>query len=193
MFSSQYFDIFAANSKAGHGVKIDHIFFSQTKSLPVKNRNFPNNKFPEAISQNAGKGMNPLLPPSNLKRNIGQAKVFTDTCSRNNIKSQGADGSGITSTKDPTSTKTQSAERLREPIPNQGRKELINLVHEALQGGNNESVNAPTSKRKRVAAAPANSDGKFFYPTPMPLHASEMMIGGAGLLKNKGFFSQFFY
>ncbi|XP_073020704.1 uncharacterized protein [Primulina eburnea] len=153
---------FAANSKAGHGIKIDHISFSQTKSLPAKNRNFPN-KFPEAISQNVGKGMKPLLPPINLKKNIGQAK-------------------------DPTSTKTQSAERLREPIPNQGRKELINLVHEALQGGNNESVNAPapTSKRKRVAAAPANLDSRFFYPTPMPLHASEMVIGGAGLLKNKG-------
>ncbi|XP_075485221.1 uncharacterized protein LOC142524946 isoform X2 [Primulina tabacum] len=153
---------FAANSKAGHGIKIDHISFSQTKSLPAKNRNFPN-KFPETISQNAGKGMKPLLPPINLKKNIGQAK-------------------------DPTSTKTQSAERLREPIPNQGRKELINLVHEALQGENNESVNAPapTSKRKRVAAAPANLDSRFFYPTPMPLHASEMVIGGAELLKNKG-------
>ncbi|XP_073130581.1 uncharacterized protein [Henckelia pumila] len=175
-----------ANSKSGHGVNIDHISLSQTKSLPVKNRNFPNGRFPEVISQNAGKGMKPLLPASNLKRNIGQAKIFTGTCSRNNIKSQGADGSGITSAKDPTSTKTQSAERLREPMPNQGRKELINLVQEALQGGNSESVNAPTSKRKRVAAPPTNLDRKFFYPTPMPFHVSEVVIGGAGLLKNRG-------
>ncbi|KAL0296319.1 UNVERIFIED_CONTAM: Cell division cycle 7-related protein kinase [Sesamum radiatum] len=131
-----------------------------------------------------GKVSKSLLPPGNLKNKVDKAKV--DTSSRNIIKSQGADVSGITSAKDATSTRTPSAERLREPLPSQGRKELISLVQEALQGGNHVSVKAPISKRKRVAAHPGDTDSKFLYPTPMPLHANGIAIGGAGLVKSKG-------
>lgn len=101
------------------------------------------------------------------------------------IKSQGADGSGITSAKDATSTRTLSAERLREPLPSHGRRELLSLVQEALQGGNHESVGAPKSKRKRVAALAGDAGSTLLHITPMPLHANGLAIRGAGL-KSKG-------
>ncbi|KAG8374644.1 hypothetical protein BUALT_Bualt10G0017500 [Buddleja alternifolia] len=173
--------------KAGHDVNFDSIPIPRTKSLPpAKERKFTNTSVPQAANQNSRKSSKSILPPGNLKKKADQPIFFTDSSSRNIIRTQGTDGSGITSTKDATSTRTPSAERLREPVPSQGRKELISLVQEALQGGNNESVNAPTSKRKRVAAPPRNAECNFLYPTPMPLHARGMAIGGAGLLKSNG-------
>lgn len=91
------------------------------------------------------------------------------------MKSQGADGSGIT-----------SAERLREPLPSTGRvirKELLNLAHEAIRGPDHEPI---TSKRKRIAAPPTKSDTKkFLYLTPMPFQSTGIAVSGSGLLKNK--------
>ncbi|KAI3453457.1 hypothetical protein Pfo_010120 [Paulownia fortunei] len=143
----------------------DNIPIPQTKSLtPAKSRKSMNTRLLEAVNKNAGKVPMSLLPPGNLKKKVDKAKVFTDTSSRNIIKSQ---------------------ERLREPLPSQGRKELLSLVQEAMQGGNHESVNAPISKRKRVAAPPGDADS-FLYPTPMPLNANGIAIRGAGLLKSKG-------
>ncbi|KAL0446387.1 UNVERIFIED_CONTAM: Cell division cycle 7-related protein kinase [Sesamum latifolium] len=173
--------------KAGHNLNFDQAPTALTKYLPsAKSRKVSNTRFPEAVNKTAGKVSKSLLPPGNLKNKVDKAKVLTDTSSRNIIKSQGADGSGITSAKDATSTRTPSAERLREPLPSQGRKELISLVQEALQGGNHVSVKAPISKRKRVAAHPGDTESKFLYPTPMPLHANGIAIGGAGLVKSKG-------
>ncbi|CAI9759470.1 unnamed protein product [Fraxinus pennsylvanica] len=177
------------NSKGGwgHSVSFDHIPLPHTKSLPPeRNRKLLNTKVPEVVNQDAGKSSRSLLLPRNLKRKSDPAKIYTNSSSQNIIKSQGADGSGITSAKDATSTRTPSAEKLREPIPSQGRKELISLVQEALHCANQKSVNIPISTRKRVAAPPGKVDSKFFYPTPMPLHASGIAIGGAGLLKSKG-------
>ncbi|XP_020554050.1 uncharacterized protein LOC105155966 isoform X2 [Sesamum indicum] len=175
------------SSKAGHNLNFDQAPTALTKYLPsAKSRKLSNTRFPEAVNKTAGKVSKSLLPPGNLKNKVDKAKVLTDTSSRNIIKSQGADVSGVTSAKDATSTRTPSAERLREPLPSQGRKELISLVQEALQGGNHVSVKAPMSKRKRVAAHPGDTDSKFLYPTPMPLHANGIAIGGAGLVKNKG-------
>ncbi|KAL1568957.1 non-specific serine/threonine protein kinase [Salvia divinorum] len=138
------------------------------------------------VNKNVGKVCRSLLHPGNLKRKVDKEKVNTEASSRNLIKSQGADGSGITSAKDATSTRTLSAERLREPLPFRGRKELLSLVHEAMQGGNHESVDAPKSKRKRVAAPAGDVGRKLLYVTPMPLHANGNAICGAGLLKTKG-------
>ncbi|CAH1447596.1 unnamed protein product [Lactuca virosa] len=113
-----------------------------------------------------------LEPVTHIKKKSDQIKM----------KSQGADGSGITSTKDATSNRIPSAERLREPIPSTQRKELLNLVHEALQGPDQPI----TSKRKRVAAPPTKSDNKkLIYLTPMPLQSTGIAVSGAGLLKNK--------
>lgn len=131
------------------------------------------------------KGVKSPIQSKNLKRKAGQEKVGTDIAHRNIRKSQGADGSGITSAKDATSNRTPSAERLREPLPCTGRKELINLVQEVRQRSSHVDTNGPTSKRKRVAATPGRVEKKY-YITPMPLHSSGIAIGGAGLLKSKG-------
>ncbi|XP_042022649.1 uncharacterized protein LOC121769931 [Salvia splendens] len=140
------------------------------------------------VNKNVGKLRRFLLPPGNLKRKVDKAKVITEASSRNLIKSQGADGSGITSAKDATSTRTVSAERLREPLPCHFniRKELLSLAQEAVQVGNHGSADAPKSKRKRVAAPAGDVGRKLLYVTPMPLHASGNAICGAGLLKTKG-------
>ncbi|XP_047968166.1 uncharacterized protein LOC125212131 isoform X2 [Salvia hispanica] len=140
------------------------------------------------VNKNVGKVCRSLLPPGNLKRKVDKAKVITEASSWNLIKSQGADGSGITSAKDATSTRTVSGERLREPLPCHytKRTELLNLVRKAVQGGNHGSVDAPKSKRKRVAAPAGDVGRKLLYVTPMPLHANGNAICGAGLLKTKG-------
>ncbi|KAL6536516.1 hypothetical protein OROGR_013088 [Orobanche gracilis] len=172
-------------SKAAHNLN-DPVPIPQTDSLPpARSRKPITTRFSEAVNKNAGKVRTSILPPGNLKKKVDKAKFFTEASSRNVIKSQGGDGSGITSAKDATSNKTQSAERLREPIPSQGRKELLSLVQEALHGGNYEFVTAPISKRKRVAASPGDAE-RFLYPTPMPLQANGIAIRGTGLLKSKG-------
>ncbi|XP_042009363.1 probable serine/threonine-protein kinase cdc7 isoform X2 [Salvia splendens] len=140
------------------------------------------------VNKNAGKACKSLLPPGNLKRKVDDAKVIAESSSRNIMKSQGADCSGITSAKDATSTITASAERFREPLPCHGRKELLSLAQEAMQvqGGNHGSVDAPKSKRKRVAAPSGDACNKLLRVTPMPLYANGNTVCGAGLLKTKG-------
>ncbi|KAI3828919.1 hypothetical protein L1987_03030 [Smallanthus sonchifolius] len=121
-----------------------------------------------------------MLFPKNLKKK----RDHKDLNMHGMMKSQGADGSGITSAKDATSSKIPSGERFREPIPCKGRQEYLNLVQEALQSPDHEATVTTTttvSKRKRVAAPPAKLDDKFMYLTPMPLQPT-----GVGLLKNKG-------
>ncbi|XP_057775600.1 uncharacterized protein LOC130994574 isoform X2 [Salvia miltiorrhiza] len=142
-------------------------------------------KYGTAVNKNAGKVCRSLLPPGNLKRKVDKSKVITEASGRNIIKSQGADGSGVTSAKDATSTRTECAERLREPLPCHGRRELLSLVQEAMQNGNHGSVDAPKSKRKRVAAPAGDAGTKLLYVTPMPLHANGNAIRGAGQLKSK--------
>ncbi|XP_016464884.1 uncharacterized protein LOC107787793 [Nicotiana tabacum] len=173
-------------TKLSHATSSNNGPIPVAKSLPpIKQRKYIA-KPEEGIKQEAGKGIKSLIRPKNLKRKADQEKISADIAYRSIKKSQGADGSGITSAKDATSNRTPSAERLREPLPSQGRKELINLVQEALQGSNHGETNGPTSKRKRVAATPGKAERKYVYPTPMPLHSSGIAIGGAGLLKSKG-------
>nr|XP_010919908.1 probable serine/threonine-protein kinase cdc7 isoform X2 [Elaeis guineensis] len=100
--------------------------------------------------------------------------------------SQAADVSGITSTKDPTSTRTPSADRLKQPIPCKGRKELINFLHEAMQSPNQKAATVPASQRKRVAAPLGKVDRTVIMLTPMPLHSGGKAVAGAGMFKNKG-------
>ena len=78
------------------------------------------------------------------------------------------------------------SEKLREHLPCQGRKELINLAHEAMQNPNHESSRGPTSKRKKVVVPLGKEekvDKKFVYISPMSLR---IVVAGARLLKNKG-------
>ncbi|KAJ0106350.1 hypothetical protein Patl1_18379 [Pistacia atlantica] len=143
-------------------------------------------KYGIIINQEATKGSNSTLEHKNLKRKAaGQAKACNDLGSWSMINSQGADGSGITSTKDVTSTKTPSAERLREPLPCHGRKELISLLQQAMQSPNHQTLHFPAPMRKRVAAPPGKVDRELVYLTPMPLHSSGIAVAGAGL-RNKG-------
>ncbi|KAA8526014.1 hypothetical protein F0562_007886 [Nyssa sinensis] len=175
-------------SKEGYDVRFNHVPIPHANSLPpTKSRKLLTAKFLEVVNLEAEKGSRSLSLPKTLKKKaVDQAKALIDLGSRNTIKSQGADGSGITSAKDATSTRTPSAERLREPMPCQGRKELISLVQEAMQGPNHEPVSVPASKRKRVAAPPGKVDRKLVYHTPMPLHYTGIAVAGAGLLSNKG-------
>ncbi|KAJ0961827.1 hypothetical protein J5N97_029655 [Dioscorea zingiberensis] len=115
---------------------------------------------------------------------MGNTKPMAFTQSRKSVKygSQAADVSGVTSAKDPTSTRT-SGDRLKQPIPSKGRKELINFVHEAMRVPNHKAVSTsiPVSHRKRVTVPMGKIDSRGLMPTPMPLHP-----GGIGKLKREG-------
>ncbi|CAL5429594.1 unnamed protein product [Camellia sinensis] len=176
-------------SKVGYDVSFNRFPhpLDHSKTLPPSNHKYLIGKSLEAIVQDTGKVSKPLLLPRNLKKKVvDQTNAFSDLGNRNLMKSQGADGSGITSAKDATSTRTPSTERFREPIPCQGRKELISLVHKAMQNPNYESQSVPASKRKRIAAVPGKVNRKLVYLTPMPLYSSGIAVAGAGLVNNKG-------
>ncbi|KAJ0048440.1 hypothetical protein Pint_15773 [Pistacia integerrima] len=174
-------------SKVGYDVRLNHVTLPSAKYIPPTNsRKVPSGKTLAAVNQEATKGSNSTLEHKNLKRKAaGQAKACNDLGSWSMINSQGADGSGITSAKDVTSTKTPSAERLREPLPCHGRKELISLLQQAMQSPNHQTLHFPAPMRKRVAAPPGKVDRELVYLTPMPLHLSGIAVAGAGL-RNKG-------
>ncbi|KAJ9680535.1 hypothetical protein PVL29_019762 [Vitis rotundifolia] len=153
-----------------------------SKSSPsTKDKKFMRGKYEGIVGPKA------TLEPNNMKKmaNADPLKTHPDFGGRNIFRSQGADGSGITSTKDVTSTRTPSAERLREPLPSLGRKELISLAQHAMQGPNQDAINIPASQRKRVAA-PGKVDEKIVYLSPMPLHSMGVAVTGAGLMRSKG-------
>ncbi|KAJ0961851.1 hypothetical protein J5N97_029679 [Dioscorea zingiberensis] len=119
----------------------------------------------------------------NMKKySKGQVDKFAVNDCKSKYGSQAADVSGVTSAKDPTSTRT-SGDRLKQPIPSKGRKELINFVHEAMQVPNHKAVSTsiPVSHRKRVTVPMGKIDSRGLMPTPMPLHP-----GGIGKLKREG-------
>ncbi|XP_030524774.1 serine/threonine-protein kinase ppk18 isoform X2 [Rhodamnia argentea] len=130
------------------------------------------------------KGSKSPVDPKNLKRKVvDQKKYYLASC--HTIRSQGPDGSGITSTKDLTSASTPSAKRLREPLPRHGRKELISLLHDGMHM-NHEASSVPATLRKRVAAPPSKSEGKLRIISPMPLHSRGVAVSGAGLRSDHG-------
>lgn len=98
--------------------------------------------------------------------------------------SQAADVSGVTSAKDPTSTKTPM-DKLKQPIPYKGRKELINFLHEAMQAPNQKRSTVPAAQRKRVSAPLGKMDRRLVMLTPMPLHFGGSAVSGAGMHYNK--------
>ncbi|WJX85910.1 non-specific serine/threonine protein kinase [Trifolium repens] len=125
------------------------------------------------------------------KANVGHLKNCPDKAVANLRRAPGADGSGITSAKDITSTKTASADRHREPIPFRGRKELISLVQNSMQCANSSSIKSPSSQRKRVTAPSSKADGRTLHLTPMPIHSSTVAVGsfrskGDGKHKREG-------
>ncbi|CAL9156934.1 unnamed protein product [Musa hybrid cultivar] len=118
-----------------------------------------------------------------LKRSERNAMdVLPKHDNRNRCGSQAADVSGVTSAKDPTSART---DKLKQPIPCKGRKELINFLHEAMQTPSPKGEAVPTSQRKRVAAPLGKMERKPVIPTPMPLHYGGIPVAGSGTCSNK--------
>uniref|UniRef100_A0A452YVJ8 non-specific serine/threonine protein kinase n=1 Tax=Aegilops tauschii subsp. strangulata TaxID=200361 RepID=A0A452YVJ8_AEGTS len=99
--------------------------------------------------------------------------------------SQAADGSGVTSAKDPTSAKTP-LDRLKQPMPYRGRKELMSFLQEAMDSPKQNIPAAPVSQRKRVAAPVGSVDRKLFVLTPMPLRCDGNAVAGSGTINSKG-------
>ncbi|XP_062200791.1 uncharacterized protein LOC133903425 [Phragmites australis] len=125
------------------------------------------------------------LPSKRKRSNRSPVGGTPKIDNKNRHGSQAADVSGVTSAKDPTSTKT-SLDRLKQPMPYKGRKELMNFLHEAMQSPNKNTLPAPVSQRKRVAAPFGSVDRKLFTLTPMPLRSGGSAVAGSGMFNNKG-------
>lgn len=173
-------------SKLGFGLGSDHTHNNAKSMVPTSSKKFTTSKSIN-VNHDGNKGSASNLTLKNLKkRATGETRVHTDLSRWNKFNSQGADGSGVTSAKDVTSTKTPSAERLREPFPCQGRKELINLLQEVMTTQDREVFHVSAPMRKRIAASCEKMDKDFLYITPMPLHSSSLAVAGAGFIKGKG-------
>ncbi|KAG8476845.1 hypothetical protein CXB51_030155 [Gossypium anomalum] len=172
--------------KSGYDVTFHHNIVPAKASHLTNSSKFLNIKSREGINIEATKGSMLTLETKNMGKTTIQRKApHNDLSSWNNINSQGVDGSGITSTKD-LSARTPSAERLREPLPCQGRKELISLAQEAMQSPKPGVSHVSAPMRKRVAASPGKWDRQILHPTPMPLSSTSLALSGVGFVKNKG-------
>ncbi|XVF52536.1 hypothetical protein PTKIN_Ptkin05aG0026300 [Pterospermum kingtungense] len=172
-------------SKLGYDSSFHRDIFPPKAIHPANGSKFLNAKSTEGINIEQTKSSRLTLEPKNIKKTTGQRKAHNDLGSWNKINSQGADGSGITSAKD-VSGRTPSAERHREPLPCQGRKELLSLVQEVMQSPKLGVSHVPAPMRKRVAAAPGKIDRQVLHPTPMPVNSTFFALSGVGSAKNKG-------
>lgn len=142
--------------------------------------------FENAKKETADESKKVLTSKSSKKKAYKDDMGSFPIVDRSKHGSQTADGSGVTSTKDQTSTKTP-LDWLKQPIPYKGRKELINFVHKAMHSPQNLKTvsNGPSSQRKRIAAPMTKTDTRLLILTPMPLHSGGNAVAGAGMLKNK--------
>ncbi|XP_004308491.1 PREDICTED: probable serine/threonine-protein kinase cdc7 isoform X1 [Fragaria vesca subsp. vesca] len=167
-------------SKSNRHVSFGHVPLPQGKSaLPNREKKFVRSdivasKKTDDSNRNAGKRAQVVPLTNEPKMSVG-----------NKLKSQRADGSGITSTKDVTDM-TPSTEKVREPLPCLGRKELISLAQDVILSPNHDGLKSPASKRKRIAATPGKINSKIIYTTPMSLHFTGAAVSSATLLKSKG-------
>ncbi|XP_054808548.1 uncharacterized protein LOC129310665 isoform X2 [Prosopis cineraria] len=149
----------------------------------TKGRKFSNVNFLEATNQQTTNASKSILDPrENRRKSVVQPKTKNDRGSGQLMKSQGADGSGVTSAKDVTSTRTSLEKRLSLVKPR--RKELISILQETLLGPNQEPSNTPM--RKRVPAPRSKMVGEHIYVSPMPLNSIGNDVTGAGFLRSKG-------
>lgn len=175
--------IFSGKSKPSHDAASNIVSFSSGSAPLVRDKNLGGSK---SLTSNK-RALADYKNYSELNRHVkqkdctGPLKNCPDKAGGSFLRAQGTDGSGITSAKD-ASTRTASAERLREPLPSHGRKELISFVN-TMKCANNSSTIGPSSQRKRVTAPSSKADDNIFYITPMPLHSSTV---GGGLLRSKG-------
>ncbi|ESQ55741.1 hypothetical protein EUTSA_v10024346mg [Eutrema salsugineum] len=147
-------------------------------------------KSPDTTNRVTNKSSQKTLAPNSLKKAAGKIRAQTDMSRWERFNSQGAEGSGLTSAKDVTSTRNHpSGEKRREPLPCHGRKELLNFLQETMSGSipNHEvSSKAPTSMRKRVAAHPGKAEKQLLHLTPMPLRSNGRREAGDVSKKKDG-------
>ncbi|XP_030493997.2 uncharacterized protein LOC115709888 isoform X1 [Cannabis sativa] len=156
-------------------------------SSPVAAQSTKDNKAVRVHRFAVNQGGTVDLKPSHEHKNSVKRKALTDLSNFNKLKSQGADGSGITSAKDAAGARTPSAERTREPLPSLGRKELLSLVQNVMRSPNNDDdLKTSVSQRKRIAAPSCKMERKNFYTSPMPLYSNGVPVVDAALLKGKG-------
>lgn len=140
----------------------------------------------DATNRGTNKSSQKTLAPNSLKKAAGKLRARNDMSRWERLNSQGAEGSGLTSAKDVTSTKNNpSGEKRREPLPCHGRKALLDFLQETMSvpiPNYEVSSKAPTSMRKRVAALPGKSEKEVLYLTPMPLRSNGQPEAGAVLV-----------
>ncbi|XP_038679506.1 uncharacterized protein LOC119980788 [Tripterygium wilfordii] len=119
--------------KVGNALSFDQVTLPNTKTAsPTKTTILPSAKS-RPINPEPTKGSRSTLEPKNLKRKVVDQRKTSHFFSGSIVNSRGPYGSGVTSVKEVTSTRTPSAARPREPFPRQGRKELISLLQETMQ------------------------------------------------------------
>ncbi|XP_008794934.2 probable serine/threonine-protein kinase cdc7 [Phoenix dactylifera] len=168
---------------------LDPVSFLSAKSTSCNQANrIVNNAILDNVNKEAANDSKKHFISKNIKKSSNQSSSNALPKIENKMLygSQAAEVSGITSTKDPTSTRTPSVDRLKQPIPCKGRKELINFLHEAMQSPSQKATTVPASQRKRVAAPLGKVDRTVIMLTPMPLHSGGKAVAGAGMFKNKG-------
>ncbi|XP_022933036.1 serine/threonine-protein kinase RIM15-like isoform X2 [Cucurbita moschata] len=174
----------ASKSNSSHHASSDHVPVPHPVSgSAVKDEN----NFRDLASlskRETGKSKQTWEHNKNLKKRVYvPLKKYPDMRGGSAIRSQGADGSGITSTKDATSVRTFATENMREPLPCQGRKELLSLVQNALRNADQATQNSSDLRRKRIAAPPGKEDNKIIHPSPMLVHCTGISVAGSRVLK----------
>ena len=133
----------------------------------------------EATNQQSNNASRSNLDLKDNRRKVGVQSKTKDRSSGQKIKSQGADGSGVTSAKDVTSARTSFEKRVTLVKPM--RKELISILQEAMSGPKQQPPNTPM--RKRVPAPRYKMENEYVYISPMPLNSMAGDATGAGSLK----------
>ncbi|XP_022959608.1 uncharacterized protein LOC111460633 [Cucurbita moschata] len=176
----------ASKSNTSHHASSSHVTAPHSLSgSSVKDQNFRG--FAYLSKGETGKSKQACEHDQTLKKRAYiPLKKYPDMGGGSAVRSQGADGSGITSAKDVTSVRTLSTENMREPLPCQGRKELLSLVQNALRNSDHVTQNSSDLRRKRIAAPPGKEDNKIIHPSPILVHCSGISVAGSRVLKAKG-------
>ncbi|EOA15987.1 hypothetical protein CARUB_v10004105mg [Capsella rubella] len=144
----------------------------------------------DVANRGTNKSSQKTLAPNSLKKVAGKIRARNNIGKWEILNSQGAEGSGLTSAKDVTSTRNNlSGEKRREPLPCHGRKALLDFLQETMSvpiPNSEVSSKAPISMRKRVAALPGKAEKELLYLTPMPLRSNGRPEAGDVCQKKDG-------
>ncbi|XP_038876183.1 uncharacterized protein LOC120068469 [Benincasa hispida] len=177
----------ASKSNSSHHAFLDHVPVPHSVSGSAVKEKKNLRGFVSVSRGETGKSKQPGELKKNLKKRVYvPLKKYPDMHGGSAVRSQGADGSGITSAKDVTSARTFSTENMREPLPCQGRKELLSLVQNALRNADHAPQNSSDLRRKRIAAPPDKEDNNIIHPSPMLVHCTGISLAGSRVLRTKG-------